>query len=286
MLRSALQIDELDYERRMAGYSRLVPDTWQAMTARQAAPLLHTCLHDLRNAGALPGGVPQGRSLGATHQAACCRLHARSRSLLPFTTPLHTLPCLLSPMQTTSRCATLPARRSPALSRGLRPRPPRRSRPPAAPTPCYRLRSECSSHSSSAGCRRPTWLCGMRVGQRGAYGHSAERGRLRSEAGRLCMPGSVNAWQAVGSLGFKGAGDGRHKAVHPCPPTPPMCLQEHLSLLRQLVLAFPAQYPDLTALTGAWCLCVVVCGGVGGWVWGGGRSCVAAWGWQHVQGQR
>lgn len=43
------QIDELDYERRMAAYSRLTPATWQSLSARQAAPLLHTSLHDLRN---------------------------------------------------------------------------------------------------------------------------------------------------------------------------------------------------------------------------------------------
>ncbi|KAL4434124.1 hypothetical protein ABPG75_000565 [Micractinium tetrahymenae] len=47
---SATEIDELDYERRMAGYSRLLPDAWQPMAARQATPLVHTCLHDLRNA--------------------------------------------------------------------------------------------------------------------------------------------------------------------------------------------------------------------------------------------
>lgn len=38
----------------MAGYSRLLPDVWEPMTARQAAPLLHTCLHDLRNGGEAP----------------------------------------------------------------------------------------------------------------------------------------------------------------------------------------------------------------------------------------
>ena len=49
-----LQIDEMDYERRMAAYSELTADTWQAFSQRQAAPLLHHCLHDLRNAGGTP----------------------------------------------------------------------------------------------------------------------------------------------------------------------------------------------------------------------------------------
>ncbi|PRW58885.1 small subunit processome component 20-like protein [Chlorella sorokiniana] len=47
---STTEIDELDYERRMAAYSRLLPAAWQPLSVRQAAPLLHTCLHDLRNA--------------------------------------------------------------------------------------------------------------------------------------------------------------------------------------------------------------------------------------------
>lgn len=49
------QIDELDYAQRMAAYSRLTPATWQPLNMRQAAPLLHTCLHDLRNAGGWSG---------------------------------------------------------------------------------------------------------------------------------------------------------------------------------------------------------------------------------------
>ncbi|PSC76593.1 small subunit processome component 20-like protein [Micractinium conductrix] len=47
---STTEIDEMDYEKRMAAYACLTPDAWAAMAARQAAPLLHTCLHDLRNA--------------------------------------------------------------------------------------------------------------------------------------------------------------------------------------------------------------------------------------------
>lgn len=39
----------------MAAYSRLTPDAWQPLSLRQAAPLLHTCLHDLRNGGEAPG---------------------------------------------------------------------------------------------------------------------------------------------------------------------------------------------------------------------------------------
>lgn len=50
---SATEIDEGDYDRRMAAYAALLPAAWAALTARQAAPLLHQCLHDLRNAGDL-----------------------------------------------------------------------------------------------------------------------------------------------------------------------------------------------------------------------------------------
>ena len=45
------QIDELDYGHRMDAYTRLTPATWQPLSLRQAAPLVHHCLHDLRNAG-------------------------------------------------------------------------------------------------------------------------------------------------------------------------------------------------------------------------------------------
>lgn len=34
----------------MAAYARLTPEAWQPLSQRQAAALLHTCLHDLRNA--------------------------------------------------------------------------------------------------------------------------------------------------------------------------------------------------------------------------------------------
>ncbi|KAL4860053.1 Small subunit processome component 20 [Chlorella vulgaris] len=47
---STTEIDELDYGRLMAAYSHLTPAAWQPMSLRQAAPLVHHCLHDLRNA--------------------------------------------------------------------------------------------------------------------------------------------------------------------------------------------------------------------------------------------
>eukprot|EP00887_Chlorella_sp_A99_P000887 scaffold5.g887.t1 len=50
---STAAIDELDYESRLAAYAQLLPTAWAGLAPPQAAPLLHHCFHDLRNAGDL-----------------------------------------------------------------------------------------------------------------------------------------------------------------------------------------------------------------------------------------
>ena len=42
-------MEALDYDARLGAYSRLLPGTWAGMAPVQALPLLHACLHDLRN---------------------------------------------------------------------------------------------------------------------------------------------------------------------------------------------------------------------------------------------
>ncbi|EFN57812.1 hypothetical protein CHLNCDRAFT_51116 [Chlorella variabilis] len=71
---SASEIDELDYGRRMAAYAALTPAAWQPLSQRQAAPLLHTCLHDLRNAD-------QDAEVDFLLNAAHIQLHRRARAL-------------------------------------------------------------------------------------------------------------------------------------------------------------------------------------------------------------
>jgi U3 small nucleolar RNA-associated protein 20 len=46
---SAAELDEPDYDARMAAYSRLKPDVWAGATPLSLPPLLHTCLRDLKN---------------------------------------------------------------------------------------------------------------------------------------------------------------------------------------------------------------------------------------------
>jgi hypothetical protein len=63
----------MDYERRMAAYAQLLAPAWQRLNARQAAPLLHHCLHDLRNAGERNEPRGGGREWGGGgHLFLCC----------------------------------------------------------------------------------------------------------------------------------------------------------------------------------------------------------------------
>ncbi|KAK9818396.1 hypothetical protein WJX72_012002 [[Myrmecia] bisecta] len=47
---STREVDELDYDARLAAYAQLLPSTWAGFGRLEALPLLHHCLHDLRNA--------------------------------------------------------------------------------------------------------------------------------------------------------------------------------------------------------------------------------------------
>lgn len=44
-----LQVDEADYDARLAAYAQLSPSLWAGLQPWQAAPLVHACLADLRN---------------------------------------------------------------------------------------------------------------------------------------------------------------------------------------------------------------------------------------------
>ncbi len=49
-----MQVDEPDYDSRMAAYSRLTPPGWRALGAG-LPPLVHHCAYDLRNGDDLGG---------------------------------------------------------------------------------------------------------------------------------------------------------------------------------------------------------------------------------------
>lgn len=122
----------------MAAYSSLTPAAWQPLTQRQAAPLLHHCMHNLRN----------GEDLGLRHAA------------------------------------------SQALSRFI----------------------EGAAAAIAAEAAPP------------------EGGSLRAACQRLLFP-QLKRGLPTANLAVR---------------------QEHLALLRQLVRALPAEFADLTPLTGAW----------------------------------
>lgn len=165
------QIDELDYERRMAAYSRLIPAAWQPLTLRQAAPLLHTCLHDLRNAGGFCAASRPPGTDGVIWRSGRLLLPMQERcTFMRQTDPTWCASCINMPYnpapQTTWHCATPPARPCLASSRALRPprRQPRlqvhpRRQLPRREAACCLRPSGCCSRSSSAACRPQTWPC-------------------------------------------------------------------------------------------------------------------------------
>lgn len=50
-----MQVDEVDYDARMAAYGRLTPEAWRGFAGVALPPLIHQCAHDLRNPDDLGG---------------------------------------------------------------------------------------------------------------------------------------------------------------------------------------------------------------------------------------
>ena len=220
MVLAYLQIDELDYGRRMAAYAALTPAAWQPLSQRQAAPLLHTCLHDLRNAGE-PACWGKGGAGGKNRNGVPSAGHASHRC----------------------QTATLPTPQPAHPRTHTHPRILTHTTPPPAPTPP--TDDLALRHAASQALSRFIEAAAAATATAGEAAEAPEGGTALSAAQRVLFP------QLKRGL-----------------PAPSLAVrQEHLALLRQLVLAFPQQYREMVMLTGGWV-------GKGA----GGAGCVCVWG--------
>jgi len=231
----------------MAAYSRLTPAAWQPLSMRQAAPLLHTCLHDLRNGGGCTwrSCIEMWMKVGRLHitnlQLGCHRSVVLKNELR-------------CPSHGSQHCFTVsPTRRRLGAA-------PRRQ-----PGGVALHRGRCGCHRGSRGSRR--WRSGCYRGWQPTVcsAASAVPAAQARPAGAQpgCAPGEPSMASGFGLALYDPAV--RALRAHAAPPAPtqrmffpraaiPCALQEQLVTLRRLAPAFPSHYAELLVLTGGRCL--------------------------------